>query len=151
MMPWRIRVTFSTRTTPREWVSPDIRTERPGWGEQVFPFLIERIEIEIDEQRLVLSGMERYNFFVEALSLIGSGHGAGRVIPQAFHLLGKLPRQELVSQWKIFPGVGVKPCHEYKTWGQEYHNMPTTGWKPGKIGPEIVSRLFPVTSLACSR
>lgn len=150
-MSWKIRVTFTTRTTPRGWVSPDIRIERPGWGEQVFPFLIERIQIEIEEHRLVLSGMERYNFFVEALSVIGSGHAGGRVIPQAFHFLGKFPRQELVSEWTIFPGVGVKPRHEYKTWGREYHNMPTTGWKPGKIGPEVVSRLFPIASLICSR
>lgn len=145
-MPWRIRVTFSTHLTPREWVSPDIRTERPGWGDQVFPFLIESIQIHLDqEQRLVLAGMERYNFFVEGISVLGSG----RVIPQAFHLLGKLPRQETVSKWAIFPEARL--CHEYKPWGQEYHGTPTSGWKPGAVGAQVVSRFIPSASIASTR
>jgi len=145
-MPWQIHVTFSTRLTPREWISPDIRTERPGWGDQVFPFPIEAVKIDLDqEQRLVLAGMELYNFFVEGVSVLGSG----RVIPQAFHLLGKLPKQETVSKWTVFPGARL--CHEYKPWGQEYHGTPTLGWKPGAIGAQVVSRLIPSASIAALR
>jgi hypothetical protein len=144
-MLWRIRVTFSTHLTPREWISPDIRTERPGWGDQVFPFLIDSIEIHLDqEQRLVLAGMERYNFFVEGVSVLGSG----RVIPQAFHLLGKLPHQETVSKWTVSPGARL--CHEYKPWGQEYHGTQTSGWKPGAVGAQVVSRFIP-SSIASMR
>lgn len=145
-MLWRIRVTFATDLTPREWISPDIRTERPGWGDQVFPFLIQAVAIELDDkQRLVLAGMERYNFFAEGLSVIGSG----RVIPQAFHLLGKLPRQDTISKWTFFPGA--QPCHEYKPWGQEYHGTPTSGWKPGAMAAVVTSRLFSSAAIAPQR
>lgn len=137
MMPWRIRAKLADRTGSREWVSPDIRLERPGWGDQVFASPIERVELSFECKNLILSGMEAYTFFIDGLMVLGSQ----RLIPQAFYFLGRLPGQinQRVSMWRILPRGHCD--HAYMPWGREYHGAPVAGWKPGAIGGVVISRV----------
>jgi hypothetical protein len=103
---------------PRQWISPDIRTERPGWGGMVFPAFVEHVELTLDEsvvgvRRLVMSGLESCIYFNEGLAV----NGSSRVTPQPFHHLGGFPGHPLISTWTFAPGAGS--WQEYSARGQE--------------------------------
>lgn len=122
MDAWKVVATFADS---KQWVSPDIRSTPPGWGGQCFPQPIQRVEMVLPgSRRLILGGMEQFNFLIEALLPLSGG----APVPMAFHFLGKLPQGDVISKWTITPTSEV---HEYVPWGKEYHGTPTSGWKTG--------------------
>jgi len=132
-MAWRIRATFAGKLPPKEYITPDIRRNNPGWGDEVFNRTIESIEFFLPTgHRIVMSGMERYNFFVEAMQSLAKG-GAGAQI-KAFWFCGKLPGKDLVEMWRVGTGKVVR---DRKTWGHEWGGGPTRGWKEGIAGKPI--------------
>jgi hypothetical protein len=131
---WRIRATFAGKLPPKPYLTPDLRHTNPGWGDEIFNRQIESIEFLLPTgHRIVLSGMEAYNFFVEASDSL-SGKSGARI--EAFWLCGKLPHQDLVEMWRIGEGKVVR---QRRPWGQEWGGTATRGWKLGLIGSKPVS------------
>lgn len=127
-MAWRIRVTFAGQLPPRQYVSPDIRHTDPGWGDEAFNRQLESLEFFLPTgHRVVLSGMEEYNFFVEASAQLSGG--GNRI--EALWLCGKLQHQPIVEMWRIGQGKVVRLR---RPWGKEWGGAATRGWKPGAIG-----------------
>jgi len=135
-MSWKIRVTFSGKLPPRQYITPDIRHNNPGWGDEIFNRTLESIEFFLPTgHRLAMSGMEQYNFFVEAVQ---STKSRGRARIKAFWFLGKLPGQNLVEMWRV---GDKKVIRERRPWGREWGGSATRGWKPGVAG-KPVSAIF---------
>jgi len=135
-MAWRIRVTFSGKLPPKEYITPDIRHNDPGWASEIFSRPIEMLEFFLPTgHRLVLGGMERYNFFIEAVQSIKT-RGKARI--KAFWFCGKLPGKDVVEMWRVGDG---KVIRDRKPWGKEWGGGPTRGWKPGLTGNKPVSVL----------
>lgn len=133
-LAWRIRATFAGKLPPKEYLTPDIRNTNPEWGDEIFNRAIEKIEFFLPTgHRLILSGMEKYNFFVEAIQAMGRG----RTDINAFYFCGKLPDREIVEFWKISNGQIVRDRAPY---GREYMGTPTGGWKKGVPG-RVISML----------
>ncbi len=125
-LSWRILATFADRIGPRTYLSPDIRRSDPGWGSEIFNRQISSVEFFLPTgHRVLLAGMEAYNFFVEASESL-SGRGSARI--EAFWLCGKLPGQPVVEMWRIGNG---KVTRQRKPWGKEWGGGPTRGWKAG--------------------
>lgn len=136
-MAWRIKARFSGGLPPMEYLTPDIRSSNPGWGEEVFSRTIESLEFYLPTGHLlILSGMEAYNFFVEASQSLSGSIGA-RI--EAFWLCGKLPHQALVEMWRIGQG---KVIRQRSPWGQEWGGGPTTGWKIGGLNTHTISMIL---------
>lgn len=136
-LAWRIRAVFSGNLPPKEFLTPDVRRNNPGWGDEVFNRMIERLEFFLPTgHRIVLAGMEQYNFFVEAVQSTRSRNGAEI---KAFWLCGKLPKKEIVEMWRIGDG---KVIRDRKPWGQEWFCGPTRGWKPGVCGAAVISSIY---------
>jgi hypothetical protein len=135
-LAWRIRVTFADKLPPKEYITSDIRSNNPGWGDEVFNRTIERLEFFIPTgHRLVMSGMEKYNFFVEAMQDLGGGKRSnGKTKINAFFFCGKLPGQDIVEMWRIGDNTMVR---DQKPWGNEWGGGPTRGWKRGTAGTPI--------------
>lgn len=137
---WRLRATFAGKLPPRSYTTPDVRHTNPGWDSEVFNRQIEQLEFFLPTgHAIILSGMEAYNFFVEATQTFtrGSRHGALLV---AIWLCGKLPalnpspltpHSSPVEMWRIGQG---KVIRQRKPWGQEWGGGATRGWKFGVIG-----------------
>jgi hypothetical protein len=135
-MAWRIRATFAGKLPPKEYVTPDIRRRNPGWGDEVFNRTIETLEFFLPTgHRIFLSGMEQYNFFVEAVQ---STRARGKAEIRAFWFCGKLPDRNVVEMWRV--GYG-KVIHDRKPWGREWGGGPTRGWKPGLVGVRVRSEI----------
>jgi hypothetical protein len=133
-MAWRIRVTFAGKLPPKEYITPDIRRNDPGWASEIFNRPIERMEFFLPTgHKIVLGGMEKYNFFVEAVQSIRSRNKAEI---KAFWICGKLPGKDVVEMWRIGDGKVVR---DQKVWGKEWGGGPTSGWKPGAIGAAVVA------------
>lgn len=127
-LAWRLRATFAGQLPPKRYTTPDIRRKNPGWGDEVFSRVIERVEFFLPTGHvLLLSGMEQYNFFVEAVQPMGGG-GAHLA---ACWLCGKRPGRDQVDMWRV---GGGKVIHDVNPWGVEWHGNPTRGWKPGVPG-----------------
>ncbi|MBA7630058.1 hypothetical protein ES703_37566 [subsurface metagenome] len=132
-MVWRIRVTFAGKLPPKEYMTPDIRHNDPGWASEILSRPIEMLEFFLPTgHRLVMSGMEQYNFFVEAVQSTRTRGGAKI---QAFWFCGKLPSRssrpepvEWVEMWRVGDG---KIIRDRRPWGREWGGGPTRGWKPG--------------------
>lgn len=140
-LAWRLRATFAGKLPPRHYLTPDIRHTNPGWDSEVFNRKIERIEFFLPTgHKIILSGMEAYNFFVEATQAF-SRHGGARI--EAFWLCGKLPAASEVEMWRIGQG---KVIRQRKAWGQEWGGGPTRGWKLGMVGSSPVSQIIGGTS-----
>ena len=77
----------------------------------------------------VLSGMEQYNFFVEAVQSTKSRKNGVKI--QAFWFCGKLPGKDVVEMWRIREG---KVMRDQMPWGKEWGGRPTRGWKKGSKG-----------------
>ena len=131
-LAWRIRVTFAGKLPPKEYISPDIRNNNPGWGDEIFNRTIEKLEFFIPTgHRLVMAGMEKYNFFVEAVQTMGKG----KTDIAAFYFCGKLPGVDQVEMWRVGNGKIIRD--ERKPWGHEWGGGPTSGWKSGVPGTAI--------------
>lgn len=137
-MSWKIRVRFSSKSMAREFVTNDIRREDPRWGDEIFHSGIESLEFFIPSgHRLVLAGMERYNFFVEA----SAPWGGGRPKIEAFWFLGKPPGKDtLVECVCVREGRIERTQHPF---GSEWGGGPTRGWKQGTVGNKIVCAIVP--------
>jgi hypothetical protein len=136
---WRLRATFAGKLPPREYVTPDLRHANPGWGDEIFNRRIESLELFLPTgHRIVMSGMEAYNFFVEATQDMSRRSGAQI---EAFWLCGKLPVEQpaQVEMWRIGQG---KIIRLRKPWGQEWGGTATRGWKPGSVGNAPLSTLI---------
>lgn len=134
-LAWRIRATFAGKLPPKEYITPDIRNNNPGWGDEVFNRIIEKLEFFIPTgHRLIMSGFEQYNFFVEAMQSFGKAS----LSIKAFWFCGKIPNTEIVEMWVIRNG---KMLRFREPWGHEYVGGPTRGWKagvPGTVSSGIV-------------
>jgi hypothetical protein len=134
---WRIKATFADSWGPKNYLTPDVRHYNPGWGEEVFRRTIERLEFTLPTGHvLIMSGMEQYNFFVEAAE---SFHRKGNAQIVAFWFCGKLPGQDIVEMWRVGDGKVVRMR---APWGREWGGSPTTGWKLGIVGDTIISTLI---------
>lgn len=137
-MAWRMRVTFAGKLPPKEYITPDIRHNNPGWGDETFNRPIDSLEFFLPtDHRIIMSGMEQYNFFVEAAQSL-SGRGASI---EAFWFCGKLPSQPVIEMWRVGGGKVVRKREQY---GHEWGGQPTFGWKPGMIGSRVISSVMGV-------
>ncbi|SPD72558.1 conserved hypothetical protein [uncultured Desulfobacterium sp.] len=132
-LAWRIRAVFDGKLPPREYLTPDIRRKNPGWGDEIFNRTIEKMEFFLPTgHRIVLAGMEQYNFFVEAAQSTQSRSGTQIL---AFWLCGKLPGEDIVEMWRV--GNGKKVIRDQKPWRSEWGGGPTRGWKKGLPGRPV--------------
>ena len=132
---WRIQATFAGKLPPKQYLTPDIRLSNPGWGDEIFNRQIESLEFFLPTgHRVVLSGMEAYNFFVEA----SQGLGGTEARIEAFWLCGKLPERTVVEMWRIGQG---KVLRQQRPWGEEWGGSATLGWKIGSLGNPPVSTI----------
>jgi hypothetical protein len=131
---WRIKLTLEGNLTHE---LGDVRSGRPGWAE-CSPSKIEKIEFsftgKINDKEvpleIVLSGMEKYNFFVEAMRAVG---GKSTVV-KGFWFLGKIPLENKVVGFVIKDSCRIINA-EY---GREYNDMATVGWKSGSVGSKLI-------------
>jgi hypothetical protein len=140
---WRLRATFAGNLPPRSFITPDVRRTNPGWDSEVFNRQIEQLEFFLPTgHKILMSGMEAYNFFVEATQAF-SRRGGARI--EAFWLCGKLPSPATsdirhptsdIDMWRIGQG---KVIRQRKPRGREWGGTPTRGWKLGLVGSEPVS------------
>ena len=131
-LAWHIRTTFAGKLPPKEYITPDIRHNNPGWGDEVFNRVIERLEFFLPTgHRIVLAGMEQYIFFVEAVQ---STKSRGSAEIEAFWLCGKLPEKDIVEMWRVGNG---KVIRQRKPWGLEWGGGPVRGWKQGIAGAPV--------------
>jgi len=131
-MAWRIRATFAGKLPPKEYITPDIRHNNPGWGDEVFNSTIEKLEFFLPTGHcLVMSGMDQYNFFVEAVQ---STRSRGSAEIKAFWFCGKLPGKDIVEMWRVGNG---KVIRDRKPWGHEWGGGPSRGWKAGSPGKPV--------------
>lgn len=136
-LAWRIRARFEGKLPPSEYLTRDIRRSNPGWGDETFNRVIKSIEFFLPTgHRLILSGMEAYNFFVEA-SQSFSRNGAARI--DAFWFCGKIPASPTVEMWRIGDG---KILRRQLPWGREWGGSPTSGWKAGSVGDRTLSTIM---------
>lgn len=128
-LAWRIRAVFAGSLPPREYLTPNVWIKNPGWGDEIFNRVIEKIEFYLPTGHvIVLTGMERYNFFVEAMQ---SKRTRGGAEINAFWLCGKLPGQALVEMWRVGKGGAARSRRPY---GREWGGGPSRGWKQGAYG-----------------
>lgn len=134
-LSWRIRACFSGKLPPVEYVTPDIRRHNPGWGDEVFNRQIESLEFYLPTgHRILLAGMEQYNFFVEASQSLMSG----KTDIAAFYFCGKVPCLPIVEMWRVGNGKVVR---NRIPWGKEWGGGPTSGWRPGSPRVHTISTL----------
>lgn len=131
-LTWRIRVTFAGKLPPKEYVTPDIRFNDPGWSSELFGRPIEQMEVFLPTcNKIVLAGMEQYNFFVEAIQT--SGKRSSTQI-EAFWFCGKPLNRNHVEMWRV---GNSKVVRLHKAWGKEWDGGHTRGWKQGVSGQPI--------------
>lgn len=136
-LAWRIRATFAGNLPPKEYLTPNIWQKNPGWGDKVFNRVIESLEFFLPTgHRIVMAGMEQYNFFVEAVQ---SKRTMGGAEIRAFCLCGKLPGRNLVEMWRVGDGKAIRG---QRPWGREWGGGPTSGWKQGFLGGKILSQIL---------
>jgi hypothetical protein len=128
MEEFKLQVRFGDKKHPQTYLSPDVRTQFPGWGDEQFNRPIEEVIFFLPGNRfIVMSGMEKYNFFVECVK----GMSRDSVKIEAIYLLGKVPHVNKVLMWKIDKSyVNFKEV----PFGKEYNEGPTRGWKGGMKG-----------------
>lgn len=133
-LSWRMRAMFSGKLPPLEYLTPDIRWQNPGWGDEIFNRQISSLQLYLPTgHRLLLSGMQAYNFFVEACDAI---RGRKFVGIKAFWLCGRIPYRDMVDMWRIGDG---KVFRQSKAWGQEWGGTATRGWKIGDLNADYFS------------
>ena len=135
---WRFLVEFAGKGRVTEFLSPDVRRRDPRWGGECFKRPIKSLKFFLPPTNkgafaTRLSGMEQYNFFVEAAQSLG-----GRTRLEAVFFAGRPPGSDRVNLWRIGQG---KVLHTLEPFGREYQGEPTRGWKPGFVGGPVVSQL----------
>ncbi len=140
-LAWRLRARFAGGLGAREYVTPDVRRTDPGWGSEMFNRQIESLEFFLPTgHRIVLSGMEAYNFFVEATQSMSRRDRANSGAKlQAVWICGKLPELPVVEMWRVGQGQVTR---QRRSWGAEWGGSATRGWKMGIAGAAFVSRLI---------
>lgn len=134
---WRFRIQFGDGLMPQTFTSNDIRHENPRWHDETFGRRIETLNFFLPTGHvLILQGMEKYNFFVEATADMRGGNNA-RI--EAFYFLGKLPNSPNVEIWCVRKGNVI--TRDQKPFGHEWGGGPTSGWKDGLVGSVVVSRI----------
>ena len=134
---WRFLARFAGKLPPTEYLSPDVRRANPGWDDEAFNRQMESLEFFLPTgHKILLSGMEAYNFFAEATQSL-SRKGGTRI--EAFFVAGKLPGQPLVELWRIGNG---RITRGRKPWGQEWGGTATRGWKLGAVSAHPISRII---------
>ena len=129
---WTIRATFAGNRPPRKYTTPNIWRHDPGWGNEAFNRTIEKLELFLPNGHAILmAGMERYNFFVEAVQSKRTRGGA-RI--KAFWFCGKHPGENIVEMYRVAEGRIIR---DRKPWGREWGGGPTKGWKKGVPGKTI--------------
>jgi hypothetical protein len=135
--PWSMRVRFAGKLPPHEVVTKNLLMFDPMWGDEQLNRQLESIEFFLpNAHKIVLSGMEAYNFFVEVSQAFG-GKGGARI--EAFFLAGKLPGQDVAEMWRIGNGKVVR---DRKSYGEEWGGTATRGWKLGVVGNSPVSAIM---------
>jgi hypothetical protein len=135
-LAWRIRARFAGNLPPKVYITPDVRSHNPGWGDAVFYRVIEQLEFHLPTgHRICLAGMEQYNFFVEAVQ---STRIKGGAKIKAFWFLGKHPGRDIVEMWRVGDG---KVIRDRGIFGREWGGGPTRGWKKGVCGIKIISEI----------
>jgi hypothetical protein len=126
--------------------SPDIRENDPGWAAEAGEKLVGIREISINlpnKTVLLLTGFEKYNFFVEASQGFGRTRrkDGGQAQIEAFYFCGA---------WR---GYVVSYEINYKTKqilkrltkeGLEYNGTATRGWRAGLFGRKAESGICPL-------
>lgn len=132
-LAWRIRATFAGKLPPKEYITPDIRSNNPGWGDEIFNRTIEKLEFFVPTgHRLVMAGMEKYNFFIEAVQSMGKR----KTDIAAFYFCSKLPNENTVELWRVGDSKIVR---SREPWGREWCGGPTSGWKHGDSNVKLFS------------
>lgn len=138
-LAWRIRAVFAGKLPPKTYTTADVRRENPGWRDEIFNRTIESLEFFLPTgHKILLAGMEKYNFFVEAVQSTRT-RGAAEI--KAFWLLGKPPGQDVAEVWRIGNGKVVR---DRKPFGREWGGGPTRGWKAGATGGRVLSMILPM-------
>ena len=136
ILAWRIRVRFAGKLPPVEYLSPDVRHANPGWDDEAFNRQMESLEFFLPTgHKIMLAGLEAYNFFIEATQSF-SRRGGARI--ESFFVAGKLPALPVVELWRIGDG---RVTRDRKPWGAEWGGTATRGWKLGLVGADPVSAL----------
>ena len=133
-MSYRIKVIFADKLMPRFYLTPDIRSKNPGWDSEKITRKIEALEFYLNgKYKLVLKGMEKYNFFVEATKSLT---GKGSVKLQAFYICGKIPGKNITDIWKI-DTLRNRITRFRKQYDKEWGGSPVRGWKNGEPNKPI--------------
>ncbi len=121
--PWQMRITHPAGPP---YVTPDVRLGDPGWQDRPRWRPIASLELYLPAgHRLVLSGFEAYNFFIEASKPLSGGPAR----TEAVWLCGRQGAN--VETWRVIEGRIVR---DVQPWGREWVGGPTRGWQPGAPG-----------------
>lgn len=162
---WRFRATFSGALPPKHYTSPDVRRADPGWGSEVFSRPIEKLEFFLPTgHMIVLAGMEKYCFFIEASKSLSGGNERLEAVWLA-GLIPKGPRGQevkrsrgpaapggnhsdprtlgpsnpaVVEMWRI---GGNRVIRRQKPYGREWGGTAIAGWKTGAPGGPLKSEI----------
>lgn len=138
MHEFKILARFGDNLPPREFLSPDVRCNNPGWGEAHFARPIEELHFYLPGGKvLVMAGMEKYNFFVETIMSI-RGRGAAIL---AFYFACKEPNSDRTHLWRIGDNRVIHSVHKF---GKEYNGTATRGWKEGIPSTTLVNEIIGV-------
>lgn len=121
----------------------DVRSNSPGWAE-CQPPSIEKLTFSFQGKdpksglnhsyELILAGMERYNFFVEASrSILG-----GKTKIQGLWFLGKIPNTNKITGFVLKESVIQINAID----GKEYSGVATVGWKQGVSNGKAFSNVI---------
>jgi len=136
---WNLHVCFASNGFSKEYWSGDLRRTACEWGDIVFS-PIESLEFFLPTKHVILlSGMEKYNFFVE----VSENLGGGKPCIEAFWLCGKLPGIDTTEMWRV---GNQRVIRERKPFGREWGGAATRGWKAGNISGIVTSKLVSITS-----
>ncbi|MFA5394414.1 MAG: hypothetical protein WC346_00160 [Methanogenium sp.] len=135
-MYWRIQLALKGGVTH---TLRDVRTNNPGWADfnpvaitgMKFAFLGRDEKGKDLPYLLEMSGMESYNFFVEAVKSIGNG----KVTIKALWFLGLVPNTNTVTGWVLKDSIMQISTVK----GREYKGIATVGWKSGFVNNPPVS------------
>lgn len=116
----------------------DVRSDNPGWSDAQ-PTKIERLEFTFldkkkEKYRIVLAGMQSYNFFVEGMKKVS---GKETKI-QGIWFLGQVPNSDRVIGF-IFKDTVLKLT---TVKGREYLGVSSSGWKPGVVGHSVIAEVI---------
>jgi len=129
MIEWKYEITHSEG----KYLSEDIRYYDPMWKSSSFDGIQSLMFHIPGGKKIVLSGMEQYNFFIEVLQSIG-----GDVTKKAaVYLLGKYDNQ--VYGYACGGGNATKIESQF---GQEYFGTVSNGWKQGLKQSKFVCELI---------